>query len=1190
MFGASMFFAGVNIKADTDVTSFENWRPWLTDCGCHSGATNTIAEGEVEFDAPLTVQPGQAFTVRLRVVGFNDAAGGAISLGLNVDDFDNGDFLADTVAAANHGVNGSGYSTSWTSGFSLVAPDAPGDYLLFAYGVDGLGGTSAWSYVQGSFVVSVGEGAQQSLSTYIESAAEYLMAVAVPDGGGLKWAEFNGSAAKFKTGYLKGTTGVGEFFLDLYNSYKGDPFFGGITPNAEQYLDVAKGAAAWLQARAIAENDGYKWPQSFEGDNSISGSNNYTSMYDGAAGIGTFFLDMYRTTGDATYLPYAEGAANWLESVANKTYGFAFTEHDAQDQTTDLSTRWTFGSPGIGGFFIDLYLATDNSTYFTWANETVEGLIHYALTDEGGYSWTQLSGNTKRFVGRWHGAAGVATFFLEMYDLTGNTTFLDYAEGTADWIYGTHEENQGDFYPDDNATVTKDYKLGGWSRSPAGIGSFFLRLYETTGTQTYMDHVVEIASFLIANATMSNGGMTWEDSTGNDRIATAIGHGLAGTGMFFVEAFQATGSLEYSAVIQSITQALGDMAVDTVDGFAWTQSDVSSDVHFGLYYGVAGVGKFLNLAAHSGLPEAHGIDEALDYLESTAVADSGGLKWAEFNGTAAKYKTNYLKGAAGIGTFFLSAYKMRYGNPFFEGIFPTATSHLDVAKGAATWLQARAIAENDGYKWPRNLEADNSFAGSSTNQTSMYAGAAGIGTYFLEMFRATGDPTYLSYAEGAANWLESVANKTYGFAFTEHDSQDQTTELSTRWTFGSPGIGGFFINMYLATDNSTYFSWANETVEGLIHYALTDEGGYSWTQLSGNTKRFVGRWHGAAGIGLFFAEMYDLTGNTTFLDYAEGTADWIYGTHEENQGDFYPDDNATATKDYKLGGWSRSPAGIGSFFGRMYETTNNPLYMNNMTQIMEFLRNNATAVNDGLVWADSSSNDRIATAMGHGLAGTGMFMLQGTRLNHAIEYRQVLEGVANALEDLTYHESVGASWTQSDVSTDVHMGLYYGVAGVGYFLLKASTSYPVVDFEAPAVSSPADLNLDVDDVASIQWTIEDIYPGSWSVTVDSMETSSSDTFDTGDVVNATVDTSAAGTFTYEITVTDFFGQTTTDSVTVVVTAATTTPTTTTTPPSTTTPPPTTPPGEIPFEFQLALYGSLLFNVVLIAVLIASRRR
>ena len=600
LLGISIFGASFQIRADTDVGSFSAWRPWTSDCGCHSGAANTWGEGTVEFDLPMVVLPGQHFTIRLRVAGFVDAADGAIALGLHTDDMDNGEFLTETVAEGLHGVDISGDSVDWAAAFDLVAPETPGTYALRAYGVDGLGGTAAWKWVTAYATIAVIPGAHSSLQTYVEASADYLMTVAEPDSGGLKWAEYNGTSAKYKTSYLKGAAGIGELFLDLYHSTNADPFFEGVTPKADIYLNTAKGAATWLETRAIAEYGGYKWPRDLNADNSIAGaSNNYTGMYDGAAGIGTFFLDMYRTTGDSSYLTYAEGAATWLVSMANKSHGFAFVESETADNSTELSTRWTYGSPGIGGFFIDLYLTTGNSNYATYANKTAEGLIYYADSSEGGYSWTRYNGNTERFVGRWHGAAGTATFFLEMYDLFSNATHLQYAEGAAEWIYGTHEVDNGDLYPDNNATVSKSYKLGGWSRSPAGIASYFGRLYGTTSDSQYLTQMIQVMEFLKNNATLSNGGLTWEDSNDNDRIATALGHGLAGTGMFLMMGYRFNHAYEYRQALEGVVNSLVNLAYPETEGSSWTQSDKTSDVHMGLYYGVAGIGHFLLKAASS---------------------------------------------------------------------------------------------------------------------------------------------------------------------------------------------------------------------------------------------------------------------------------------------------------------------------------------------------------------------------------------------------------------------------------------------------------------------------------------------------------------------------------------------------------------------------------------------------------------
>jgi hypothetical protein len=214
-------------------------------------------------------------------------------------------------------------------------------------------------------------------------------------------------------------------------------------------------------------------------------------------------------------------------------------------------------------------------------------------------------------------------------------------------------------------------------------------------------------------------------------------------------------------------------------------------------------------------------------------------------------------------------------------------------------------------------------------------------------------------------------------------------------------------------------------------------------------------------------------------------------------------------------------------------------------------------------------------------------MLDGYRLNHNLGYYQTIEAIITGLSNMANPEANGASWTQSDLTSDVHMGLYYGVAGVGQFLLRAESSYPMMDFDAPVVSSPADVELEVDDVAQIQWTITDLFPGNWVVDIDSIVDLQSTTFNSGDTVTEVVDTSVAGTFTYKITVTDFFGESTVDTVSVTVSEAVTTPTTTTPPPTTTTPPPT---GGVPLEFQMVLVISIGMNLALIVVIVILRNR
>ncbi|OLS23037.1 MAG: hypothetical protein HeimC2_27770, partial [Candidatus Heimdallarchaeota archaeon LC_2] len=58
----------------------------------------------------------------------------------------------------------------------------------------------------------------------------------------------------------------------------------------------------------------------------------------------------------------------------------------------------------------------------------------------------------------------------------------------------------------------------------------------------------------------------------------------------------------------------------------------------------------------------------------------------------------------------------------------------------------------------------------------------------------------MDVAEDAGDFLINSANSTVGFAWTEaYADFTNGTLISTRWTYGTPGIADFMINFYQQT-------------------------------------------------------------------------------------------------------------------------------------------------------------------------------------------------------------------------------------------------------------------------------------------------------------------------------------------------------------------------------------------------------
>ena len=87
------------------------------------------------------------------------------------------------------------------------------------------------------------------------------------------------------------------------------------------------------------------------------------------------------------------------------------------------------------------------------------------------------------------------------------------------------------------------------------------------------------------------------------------------------------------------------------------------------------------------------------------------------------------------------------------------TDYLAAAKETATWIRAHERPTANGKLWDVFPEGQNGFGPDVMifGHRCLYSGAAGIGTFFLRMYEATGDESYLADARAAADELIATA-------------------------------------------------------------------------------------------------------------------------------------------------------------------------------------------------------------------------------------------------------------------------------------------------------------------------------------------------------------------------------------------------------------------------------------------------
>jgi len=85
------------------------------------------------------------------------------------------------------------------------------------------------------------------------------------------------------------------------------------------------------------------------------------------------------------------------------------------------------------------------------------------------------------------------------------------------------------------------------------------------------------------------------------------------------------------------------------------------------------------------------------------------------------------------------------------------------------------------------------------------------------------------------------------------------------------------------------------TLNWLMKIAVKDEGGYKWPYEENSEEYHLDFYYGTPGICLLFSKAYDITGNQTYLEYAEGGINWIISNSiEVNNGYKWPFEEGSA--------------------------------------------------------------------------------------------------------------------------------------------------------------------------------------------------------------------------------------------------------------------------------------------------------
>ncbi len=414
--------------------------------------------------------------------------------------------------------------------------------------------------------------------------------------------------------------------------------------------------------------------------------------------------------------------------------------------------------------------------------------------------------------------------------------YIKIAEETAEWIKTTEKitkygkrwiqspDSDEDF--SDYPMLTEKAMYGG----SAGIGLFYLRLYQATGKKVYLDEAKAAAADLIAT---DEGVEFYKKALGSKATEDKLIHvknmpgwiagthnGPVGAGFFIMNLYKVTKEQEYLNYAIKVAQDLLAVAIEDERGIHFSnENDVCGDGGFITYlialYHITENQKYLEKAIAIG-----------DYILALGIEDPrGGKHWRVVDTTIIDFPedvfwVNMAHGTSGVGWLFAILYQASGQKRFLQG-----------AKDAAEYIKALAVGDENAVLVPY---LDSLERGPSTEfyYLSWCHGPAGTAILFKALYEITQDEEYLS-------WVKRLARGIIEAGAPEQFSRGYWKSQSL--CCGTPGILEHFVSVYKLTGEEEFLKYAKRAARTVIGQSQVDDDPQDIYKLSAQ-RRWLGNW------------------------------------------------------------------------------------------------------------------------------------------------------------------------------------------------------------------------------------------------------------------------------------------------------------------------------------------------------------
>lgn len=429
--------------------------------------------------------------------------------------------------------------------------------------------------------------------------------------------------------------------------------------------------------------------------------------------------------------------------------------------------------------------------------------------------------------------------------------YIALAEETARWLktneFATPNGKRWKQAPDskedfsDYPMLTEKALYGG----SAGIGLFYLRLYQATGNAEYLAEARAAAADIIAT---DEGVGFYErtlhmSGTEDKRVhvknmpgwAIGPGNGPSGGAYLALKLYEVTHEAVYKEFAIKVADDLLAAAKEVPEGIYWSeQGDLTGDAGFIPFL----VSVFAATRNEKYLKAAHAVGKFL--VPKGRPAPRGGKFWNVVDLTIINFPkdvfwVNLAHGTSGMGLAFAILYRATKDEVF-----------LEAAKAAAAYIKGLAVGDEDAVLVPYLDSLDR---GPSTEfyYLSTCHGPAGTALLFKALYKITHEPEDLAWVKKLSRGLiKAGAPERYSRGYWK----------SQALCCGAPGLLEHFVGVYRLTGEEEFLAYAVRAAEVVVGESFVDDSPDIYK--AATSRRWLGNWwrtipsevHSYTGLGL----------------------------------------------------------------------------------------------------------------------------------------------------------------------------------------------------------------------------------------------------------------------------------------------------------------------------------------------------